>query len=205
MVLLLISHTSPWIPCRSLHPGKAAHFAPSGSKDLFEVVPDSQLDFAHFKDRPEFGEEHGGDGAIYGRPADLGTERSGTPRSYFGSGGDSNPSSRASSPGREQPRTRLDIEGQHAAYRSRGDLGASGSRDASATRGDGFYSMRNESERTLLTAAQPIGLDGAHEAETRSEQYGLERWQAGGSGYVGVSGAETPDEETGYDYFRGGR
>lgn len=190
------------------HPGKAAHFAPSGPKDLFEVVPDSQLDFAHFKDRPEFAEEHGGDGAMYGRPADLITERSETPRSYFGSGGDSNPSSRASSPGKGQLRTHFDREGQHAAYRNRGDLGASGSRDASASRGGGFYSMRNESERTLLTSAQPIGLDGAHEeaeAEARGEQYGLERWQAGGRGYVGVPGAETPDEGTGYDYYRGRR
>ncbi|MCJ1466604.1 hypothetical protein MMC07_005224, partial [Pseudocyphellaria aurata] len=109
------------------HPGKAAHFAPTGPKDLFEVVPDSQLDFAHFKNRAEFADEHGGDGAMYGRPADWVSERSGTPRSFFGSGGDSIPSSRASSPGRGQQRSHSDFEEQHAAYRSGGDLNASGS------------------------------------------------------------------------------
>lgn len=185
------------------HPGKAAHFASTGPKDLFEVVPDSQLDFAHFKDRAEFAEEHGGDGAMYGRPTDLISERSRTPRSFFGSGGDSIPSSRASSPGRGQQRSHADFEEQHAAYRSGGDLSAPGFR---GTRGDGFYQTRNESERTLLTGAQPVGFDGAHEeAEEEREQYGLERWQAGGSGYVGVAGAETPDEGMGYDYYRGRR
>lgn len=188
------------------HPGKAARFAPTGPKDLFEVVPDSQLDFAHFKDRAEFAEEHGGDGAMYGRPADLISERSGTPRGFLGSGEDSNSSSRASSPGKGHLRAHSYFEEQHAAYRNGGDLGAPGVRSASAGRADGFYQRRNESERTLLTSAQPIGLDGAHdESEAEREQYGLGRWQAGGSGYMGVSGAETPDEGTGYDYYRGRR
>lgn len=187
-------------------PGKAAHFAPKGPKDLFEVVPDSQLDFAHFKDRAEFAEEHGGDGAMYGRPADLVSERSGTPRSFFKPGGDSNPSSRASSPGPGQPRTHSDFEEQHAAYRNGGGLGAPEFRGASAGRGDGLYHMRNESERTLLKGVQPIGFDGSHEEpEDERGQYGLERWQTGGSGYVGVSGADTPDEGMGYDYYRGRR
>lgn len=186
-------------------PGKAARFAPTGPNDLFEVVPDSQLDFAHFKNRAEFAEEHGGDGTMYSRPADLISERSGTPRSFFGSGGDSNPSSRASSPGKGHLRAHS-AEEQHAAYRNGGDLGAPGFHGSSAERRDGFYQTRNESERTLLTSAQPVGFDGAHEeVEVGREQYGLERWQAGGSGYMGVSGAETPDEGTGYDYYRGRR
>lgn len=188
------------------HPGKAAHFAPTGPKDLFEVVPDSQLDFAHFKDRAEFAEEHGGDGAMYGRPADLISERSGTPRSFFRSGGDSNSSSRASSLGKEQPRNHSEFEELHAAYRNGGDLRAPGFHGTSAGRGNDFYLTRNESERNLLTSAQPVGLGGAYEeAGVGSEQYGLEGWQAGGSGYVGVPGAETPDEGMGYDSYRGRR
>lgn len=187
------------------HPGKAAHFAPTGPKDLFEVVPDSQLDFAHFKDRAEFAEEHGGDGTMYGRPADLISERSGTPRSFFGSGGNSNSSSRASSPGRGQPRNHLDFEQQHTTYRNEEDLGAPGLHESDSGK-DRIYRTRNESERSLLTAAQPVGFDGAHEeAEVGSGRYTLERWQAGGSGYVGVAGTETPDERMGYDYFRESR
>ena len=83
-------------PMSQQHPGKAARFAPeSKQRDLFEVVPESQLDFEHFKDRPDFAEDHGGDGELYGRPQDLVSERSGTPRSFMVHG-DSPSSSRAS-------------------------------------------------------------------------------------------------------------
>lgn len=57
----------------------------------FEVIPENHLDFAYFKDRPEFREQFGG---LYGRPEDLITERSHTPRSMLESPG----GSRASSP-----------------------------------------------------------------------------------------------------------
>ncbi|PGH35174.1 hypothetical protein GX50_01986 [[Emmonsia] crescens] len=79
----------------SNEPGRASgppHAAP------FEVVPENQLDFAYFRDRADFRDEFGG--GIYGRPEDMISERSHTPRSFF-NGLDSAGSSRASSPVRQ--------------------------------------------------------------------------------------------------------
>ena len=192
-------------------PGKTARFAPTGPKDFFEVVPESQLDFAHFKDRDEFADEHGGNGTMYGRPLDLISERSTTPKSFLGSGANSKSSSRVSSPGpaatgfRRHERSDSNFTEQHPPYRDQGDLGTSGFSGGVTGRADELYHMGNESQRTLLTSAQPIDLDGTHESEDLRQQYGLERWRTGGSGYVGVPGAETPDEGLDYDHYRGRR
>ncbi|KAI5299147.1 hypothetical protein KEM55_002518 [Ascosphaera atra] len=45
--------------------GKRESVRKSINKD-FEVISENQLDFAYFKDRPEFREEFGGEGAMYG-------------------------------------------------------------------------------------------------------------------------------------------
>lgn len=173
-------------------PGKTARFAPEQQKekDMFEVVPESHLDFGYFKDRTDFSEEHGGDGELYGRPQDLVSERSSTPRSFMGREGGSPSSSRASSPGpegsfgRQSPQDPQQIL---AAYRDH-------SRQSSAGRGNGnLYRNDNESERNLLSGAQPVGTT------ENEQQYGLDRWRTGGSGYVGVPQAE----ETGYEAYRG--
>lgn len=178
--------------------GKAAHFAPTGPRDLFEVVPESQLDFAHFKDRADFSEGHGGGGAIYGTPLDLISERSGTPKSFLGAGSDSNPSSRASSvgpigrPRNQRAPSSLGFE----------DLGSPGL--LAEPRGRDLYRTSNESQRTLLAEAQHPGHDGFEHDDPGAEQYGVNRWRPGGSGYVGVSSRPgTPDESFGYDSYRG--
>ena len=57
-------------------PGKAA-----GAPAPFEIVSEQNLDFENFKDRPEFSEEFGGDGEVYGKPSDL--IRPGTPGSVM--------------------------------------------------------------------------------------------------------------------------
>lgn len=171
-------------------PGKTARFAPEQQKqkDMFEVVPESHLDFGYFKDRTDFSEEHGGDGELYGRPQDLVSERSSTPRSFMGRDGGSPSSSRASSPGpegdfgRHSPQEPRQI---NPAYQDQ-------SRHPSGGRGN-LYSNGNESERNLLSGAQPVGTT------ENEQQYGLDRWQTGGSGYIGV--AQT--EETGYEPYRG--
>ena len=172
-------------------PGKTARFAPEQQKEknMFEVVPESHLDFGYFKDRTDFSEEHGGDGELYGRPQDLVSERSSTPRSFLGRDGGSPSSSRASSPGpdagsgRQSPQQQL--RQMSPAYRDH-------SRQSSAGRRD-LYHNSNESERDLLSGAQPIGT-----AENE-QQYGLDRWRTGGSGYIGVP----QGEETGYEAYRG--
>ena len=171
-------------------PGKTARFAPEQQKEknMFEVVPESHLDFGYFKDRTDFSEEHGGDGELYGRPQDLVSERSSTPRSFLGRDGGSPSSSRTSSPGpesgfgRQSPQEPRPIS---PAYRDH-------SRQPSGGKGM-LYSDSNESERNLLSGAQPVGT-AEHE-----EQYGLDRWRTGGSGYIGVP----QGEETGYESYRG--
>lgn len=190
-------------------PGKLARFAPTDQKDFFEVVPESRLDFAFYKDRSEFRDEHGGHGEIYGRPVDLVSERSGTPKSFMG-GSDSPESSRASSPAPT-------AQGLRALHRE-----PSSSRDPSAfseseyrgtsTRGRRMYPARSESEHRLLSAAQPVGLSAApatHSALGDGDPYGgagAGGIGGGGSGDEGIFGAkpETPEGggAGGYDYFR---
>ncbi|KAI4194476.1 MAG: hypothetical protein LQ350_007755 [Teloschistes chrysophthalmus] len=204
-------------------PGKTARFAPPAEREMFEVVPESQLDFENFKNRAEFADALGGNGELYGRPDDLISERSSTPRSFLGrhgSGGSGN-SSRATSPagssrsasahqrvgsGNSYRRPVGEGTTQHPAYRddpaSQGDLGQS------RRGGRGMYQMSNDSsENRLLNGAQPFGRATPPDGEVVGrEAYGLDRWRTGGSGYMGVPARE--EEEggiTGYDYYRGRR
>ena len=66
-----------------------------------------------------------------------------------------------------------------------------------------MYTNSNESGRSLLNAAQPIGTT-TDEDIGREQQYGMDRWRTGGSGYLGVPGQE-PDQGMEYDYYRGRR
>ncbi|KAL4916287.1 hypothetical protein BDW62DRAFT_202796 [Aspergillus aurantiobrunneus] len=135
-------------PMMRSHPGKTMQ-DPSAP---FEVVPEHHLDFSYYKDRADFQEEFGG--GIYGRPEDLMTERSQTPRSALGEW--SPTSSRASSPApsvpplpilqpeEHDPRLNQHI---HPAFRPpplRTDSGLS----------RGIYQHQNESETELLAQAQ---------------------------------------------------
>jgi hypothetical protein len=54
------------------NPGKASETIPG-----FEIVDENNMDFENYKNRPEFREQAGGDGELYGNPADL--MRPGTP------------------------------------------------------------------------------------------------------------------------------
>lgn len=172
--------------------GKSARFT---SDPPFEVVPENKLDFAYYKNRDDFGEGHGG-GAIFGRPLDLVSERSQTPRS-FARGYDSASSSRAPSPapgytGRyELSGTTYPADYHHPAHRDPGyddsvDLGL----------GTGMYQHANESESRLLAGAQAMPV-------TRSgEQFRVDRWRMGAFGDEnGVAG----EDPLSYDHFRRGR
>ncbi|KXL51160.1 hypothetical protein M433DRAFT_60773 [Acidomyces richmondensis BFW] len=59
-------------------PGKSA--AINATPSPFEFVPDHQLDFEHYKNRPEFRDEAGGDGELFGYARDI--VRPGTPGSW---------------------------------------------------------------------------------------------------------------------------
>ena len=177
------------------HPGKSARFAPNKKeKDLFEVVPEGKLDFGYFMDRSDFKNEFGGDGELFGRPQDLISERSGTPRSFMSRENSSLSSSRASSRSPSNSRTQSPA----------GTKPLPGYRDVHpADLGTGMYNMRNDSESRLLNGAQPPGMYPLGE-EIGHEQYGLDRWRTGGSGYTNLPGHETPPE-TGYEAYRRGR
>ncbi|KAL8916931.1 MAG: hypothetical protein Q9208_008252 [Pyrenodesmia sp. 3 TL-2023] len=210
-------------PMSHTRPGKTAHFAPTAQREMFEVVPEAKLDFQHFMNRAEFADALGGNGELYGRPDDLVSERSGTPRSFLGRhGSGSGNSSRASSPGATSDKSvslhqrvgsggpyrsespywsetpyRKPAPGQiHPAYRdnSQSDLGQ---------RGRGMYQRSNDSENRLLQCAQPVG-QATPEEDVGREAYGLDRWRTGASGYVGLPGQERDDASiTGYGYYRG--
>ncbi|KAJ5808299.1 hypothetical protein N7474_009568 [Penicillium riverlandense] len=180
-------------PMMASRPGKSADPAP------FEVVPESQLDFSYFKDRPDFRDEFGG--GIYGRPEDLMTERSQTPRSTLG--GEWSPSSsRASSPapslpsmaglkmyeGYEMPSS----EGAplvHPAFR------VPHSRTNSGGAPGGLYQQSNESETRLLSQAQ---------GPAQNDPGTLDRWRTGGYGPVGQE-EEEPSSYTSYEPYRAPR
>lgn len=72
-------------PMNSKRPGKAA--GNGVAMPGFEVVPESKLDFGYYKNRDEFGDDHGG-GDIFGMPGDH--IRPGTPGSVM-TGMDSRP------------------------------------------------------------------------------------------------------------------
>ncbi|CAI7617910.1 unnamed protein product [Penicillium discolor] len=171
-------------PMLASQPGKSAEPAP------FEVVPENHLDFSYYKDRADFRDEFGG--GIYGRPEDLMTERSHTPRSTM-RGEWSPSSSRASSPAPSLPsipplhthngHEHSDPTGLvHPAFRvplSRGDSGT------------GAYSTTDEAESRLLSHAQAPGqMDITNP---------LGRWRTGGYGPVGQ---DDEPSYTSYDAYR---
>ncbi|KAL5001134.1 hypothetical protein BDV10DRAFT_19857 [Aspergillus recurvatus] len=151
----------------------------------FEVVPEHHLDFAYYKDRADFQEEFGG--GIYGRPEDLMTERSHTPRSALG---DWSPtSSRAPSPAPSVPTLpmlqpeaydpRLN-QGMHPAFRPPPIRTGSGM-------SRGLYQLQNESETELLgQAQQPAGVS-------------MQPWRPGG-GYGPVD--QDDPAFTSYEQYR---
>lgn len=175
-------------PMMANQPGKTAEASP------FEVVPENHLDFSYFKDRPDFYEEFGG--GIYGRPEDLMTERSHTPRSHLG--GEWSPSSsRASSPVPSLPSmSALRIpDGYDAQAQEGGVLVHPAFRVPGGGSSGGFYEQANESESRLLSHAQTP-------AQTESSNP-LDRWRGGGYGPVEQDDGEP--SHTSYEPYRGYR
>lgn len=175
-------------PMMANQPGKSAEASP------FEVVPESQLDFSYYKDRPDFYEEFGG--GIYGRPEDLMTERSHTPRSTLGAEW-SPSSSRASSPAPSLPSmSALRVpDGYDAQAQEGGVLVHPAFRVPGGGSSGGFYEQANESESRLLTHAQTP-------AHTESSNP-LDRWRGGG--YGPVEQEDDYPSHTSYEPYRGYR
>lgn len=184
-------------PMSRSQPGKTTRFAPAPQKDLFEVVPESKLDFAYYKDRSEFGDEHGGHGEMFGRPTDVISERSGTSRGHVSHGVGSNGSSRASSLGPEFGASGGN-QRTDSPYRDQGDQKGTNSRGKSL-RG-GMYHTRSESESALLSSVQPVGVAPINQSDDVDREHNdLERWRTGVSGYAGGPRAEMSSESLEYD------
>jgi hypothetical protein len=93
------------------HPGKTAASAnvSGGGMGPFEFVSESNMDFENYKNRPEFSDEHGGEGSLYGGSA-IG--RPDTPGSLWGrDAASSNNSDRGRSTSRDSERTMRDDPG----------------------------------------------------------------------------------------------
>ena len=172
----------------------------------FELVPEGQQDFAFYKNRSDFREDGGG---IYGRPEDLISERSRTPKSFLGGSGYSEPPSRESSAGPAgMHRKPYDLSNVHPAFRGSGP----GTRESSVDRvgadsdmglRHGPYTDPYDDQTNLLKAAGGV-------ARPNEEFLSMDRWRTGqsgnsSSGYGPVG--QAPEEESvgSYDFFRGRR
>ncbi|CAI7635422.1 unnamed protein product [Penicillium glandicola] len=171
-------------PMLSAQPGKSAEPSP------FEVVPENHLDFSYYKDRADFRDEFGG--GIYGRPDDLMTERSHTPRSNLR--GDWSPgSSRASSPAPSLPSMpALSVHNGHEHHDPTGLIHPAFR--VPLSRGDSGNSNTDEAASRLLSHAQvPAQTDITNP---------LGRWRTGGYGPVGQ---DDEPSYTSYDAYRSQR
>lgn len=198
------------------HPGKSAH-----GNGPFEFVPEGEMDFEHWKDRPEFGEEFGGEGELYGRPGDM--ARPGTPSSMM-----TGPTRTGTWESGLSSRDRSESRSRTPAWHSR-----EGSRDSSTTRvpeGGVDYPRGYHQTPSALREQSPAGGDWNargryNEMERTGSHEGLRAGAArmgrsppptlptpegttpGGYGPIRYDGL-TPMEEDpslNYDYFRRGR
>ena len=166
----------------------------------FEIVPEAQQDFAYYKNRPDFREEGG---ELYGRPEDLISERSQTPKSFMGPGGGtwSQVSSRATSPSPERhgiSRKAVADGLVHPAFRDHHEA-----EDSDLGLRHGVQTDPYADDRVnLLGNAGEMGGGGRP-----GEFMGMDRWRTdrtgpGGTGYGPVG----QEEESGsYDFLRGRR
>ena len=175
-------------------PGKKATNIVPG----FEMVPENKLDFAYYKGRAEFGDEHGGGGMLYGRPEDI--IRSDTPGSSSAFGSDS----RSGTPTGRRNFTPV-------SYDAGGDMGVDGHNPV--------YGYKNDDEIALIHGAAdaplstpPIIPSYGPGSRSRTPDRGqreesLERRApgilgGGPSGYGGLPQHEEDADPMSYDYFR---
>ncbi|KAI9864416.1 MAG: Transmembrane protein 63C [Vezdaea acicularis] len=181
----------------------------------FESVPEGQLDFFYYKNRDEFGDEHGA-GEIYGQHIDALSDRPSTPSTIYSGYGD-----RTGSPvgyGSRPVPYRVGSEGSgvHPAYRTGSPTVAPGQRGRSGpgyrggssdlgTQHQGLYSYRNESEAGLVrnAAQMPLGVSSEREESVERIRQGGSGWVGGRRGYGNVPQQESEEyDPMSYDYFR---
>lgn len=191
-------------------PGKTTAAAP------FEIVNEHEMDVEHYKNRPEFRDEAGGDGELYGQAQDIirpGTpstmttrNRTGTMNTYD-SRSRSQSHERSRSDSRESDRTRVGGEteyprGYHQtpALREHSPAGSDFSTDA----GRGRFGDTPDHRESLVAGAARMGR-----SPPPPQLPAFHAPAPGGYGPITTPGS-TPgegehDEQTSYDYFRRGR
>jgi hypothetical protein len=142
------------------HPGKTA--GGGGGTGPFEFVSESNMDFENYKNRPEFGDEHGGEGSLYGGSA---VGRPDTAGSLWGRDApSSNNSDRGRSTSRDSERTMREDPGvlYPAGYHQtpsalRAYSPGPGSMDLGRldSRGESPYEVSDQGR--LVTGAAPMG------------------------------------------------
>ncbi|KAG9248799.1 hypothetical protein BJ878DRAFT_476161 [Calycina marina] len=181
--------------------GRTANAIPNG----IEIVPESKLDFEHYKNRAEFGDEHGNHGGLWGNAEDI--IRPDTPGSQsLWSGSDFSRPGNPHDPG--VPRSAcppVPVSGPYAgqvpvSYDGHGDIGTS------------HHPLhRQESWDQLVSAASEMGNTPAYERHQSEEQRAplVGGFMGGGRGGYGGLPQEDAEEEVhdpmSYDYFRGRR
>ncbi|KAF2770104.1 DUF221-domain-containing protein [Teratosphaeria nubilosa] len=199
-------------------PGKS-----SGAAAPFEIVNEGQMDFEHFKNRPEFRDEAGGDGALYGRAADV--IRPGTPSSmgtmtragtwdsqYDRSRSESrDPQSRDRSESRDSDRTRVNEteypRGYHQTPSALREHSPSGS-DISDAVGRQRGHFRGASSRSLGGFADQESREDLMSGAARmgnSEPPVLPALNPYAPGYGMIRTSGSTPGDTSYDCFRRGR
>ena len=192
-------------PMSRQRPGKRASAPHAPAAEMFEVVPASNLDFGYFKDRADFAEEHGGAGELFGRPADLVSERGTTPRPFTPDG--SSIRSQTPPPPVPGPGGYYPHQQPHRPMPQRGYSGPGGPTPPPQPQHP-LYGVphANDSRGGLLRHAQApardrsMSPDGRPTPQGEQPPYAMDRWRAGGRGYFGVSGQA--DDEIGYEPYR---
>lgn len=174
-------------------PGKTEKPADS----TFDFVTENQLDFSYFKDRPEFRDEFGG--GIYGRPDDLITERSNTPRSFAHGAGPSPISSRAVSPNPSQYSRHYYPGGVPPLQQVPSLPDITNNPVFQQQSGQGLHRVSSESEMRLLGNAQGPPVHSPYDAPS------LERWDSNHSLNPYNYPIERAASPLSYDAYRGRR
>lgn len=180
----------------------------SNGAGAFEFVDEHNMDFEHYKNRPEFRSQAGGDGQLFGHSQDMtrpGTSGSGITRAStmdsFDSTlkGDPNQHSRTQS--RDSDHTRVGQHEDGVEYPRGYHQTPSNLREhspAGSEYSDRQQHRRNfsdlqprESRQNLVSSAAAIGRTPAHQPLGQDSAANTPGWDSG--------------EETSYDYFRRGR
>ncbi|KAF4629316.1 hypothetical protein G7Y89_g8830 [Cudoniella acicularis] len=166
----------------------------------FEMVPENKLDFAYYKGRAEFSDEHGGHGVMYGKAEDI--VRSDTPGS-MSAFTDSRPGTPVGGMTGRRNFTPHTMGG--VSYDAQGDMGAA------IPQVNNFYRQRNDSETGLVHGAadMPLATPGLHPynpRETSQERRAPGFLGGGPQGYGNLPQHpvdEVPEQyPMSYDYFR---